>query len=356
MWEGFVGQTIASTSKTLRTIGKILAFLALAILLYRSKTIINLAAGPAHFGEDQLVTLSNSNARLRNYITVRGRDTDTTGIESIQKSTRNGVVESERVTAEYMVMIVGKHLLVVKAKPKEQADSYLGRIVALPDDLKKRLFSGLQDSRSIEEATFPVMLDASEEYADSDFWSSVTVALLFVIGAMWLFYLYKKRTDSPETHPLERMISKYGPIFSLVPQIDAEVAAGSSYLLGVRMTENWLISCTVAKSIVMRRDELLWVYRKRTKHSVNLIPTGTSYSAVLRDSRGKTLEISATNEEQTEGFLSTIVCRTPGVIVGYDKKLDKLYRKDRLEFSTMVSQRKAALASGVPLKHSDGAW
>jgi len=350
MWEGFIGQTIASTSRTLRTIGKMLAILALAIILYTSKTITNLAAGPAHFGEDQLVALSNSNLKLRDYITVKGRDTDTTGIESIQQSTRNGVVESEKVTAEYMMMIVGRHLLVVKAKPKEKADAYLGKIVALPDDLKKRIFSGLQNSKQIEEATFPVMLDASKEYADNDFWSGITVALLFVAGAMWLFYLYRKRTDSPEKHPLARMISRYGPIFRLVPQIDAEVAAGSSYLLGVRMTENWLISCTVTKSIVMRRDELLWVYKKRTKHSVNLIPTGTSYSAVLRDSRGKTFEISASNEEQTEGFLSTLACRTPWVIVGYDKKLEKLYKKNRVEFSAMVSQRKAALAGGVPLR------
>lgn len=350
MWAGFIGQTIASTSRTLRTIGKILGLLALAIILYTSKTITNLAVGPAHFDEGQLVALSNSNLKLRDYVTVNGKDTDTTGIESIQQSTRNGVVESEKVTAEYMMMIVGKHLLVVKAKPEQKVEVYTGRIVALPDGLKKRLYSGVQDAREIEAATFPVMLDESKDYADDDFWSGITVALLFVVGAMWLFYLYRRRTDSPEKHPLAKMISKYGPIFSLVPQIDAEVAAGSSYLLGVKMTENWLISCTVTKSIVMRRDEVLWAYKKRTRHSVNLIPTGTSYCAVLRDSRGKAFEISASNEQQTEDFLTTIACRTPWVIVGYDKKLEKLYKKSRPEFSAMVAQRKAALAGGAPLK------
>jgi hypothetical protein len=158
-----------------------------------------------------------------------------------------------------------------------------------------------------------------------------------------LFYLYKKRTDSPEKHPLAKAIAQYGPIYSLVPQIDAEVAAGSAYLLGVRMTDNWLISCTITKSTVMRRDEIVWAYKKRTKHSVNFIPTGTTYSSVLRDSRGKAFEISGSNEQQVEGFLDGVLKQTPWVVVGFDKEINKLYTKNLTEFSSLVAKRRATL-------------
>lgn len=346
MWNGFVGQTIASTSRTQRTIGQIFMFLCLAIVLYSSRTIINLVRGPTQIGEERLASLSNPVLNFWNFVTVDGSETITTGIESIQRSTRNGVVESEKVTGEYMAMAVGKHLLVVKAKPAEKAKKYTGTIVALPVDVKKRIFSDAKDApEELEAATIPVMLDASKNYADDDFWSGLSVAVLFALLAIWLFYLYKRRTDSPEKHPLAKAISQYGPLYSLVPQIDAEVNAGSAYLLGVKMTDNWLISCTITKSNVMRRDEVVWAYKKKTKHSVNLIPTGTSYSTVLRDSRGKAFEVSASTEQQTEGFLSGIVNRTPWVVVGFDKDLEKLYMKNVAEFSALVVQRKATMAS-----------
>jgi hypothetical protein len=341
MWNGFIGQTIASTSRTLRTLGKILMFIVLAILVYSSRKIINLAVGPAKLDERQLTALTSPS--LRDYATVEGRDTDTTGVEAIQRSTRNGVVESEKVTGEYMMTVVGKHLLVVKAKPHEKAGVYTGAVVTLPPDLKTRIFSGAKDADEIEAATFPVILDASKEYADDDFWSGIGGAVLLGLIALRLFYLYKKRTDSPEKHPLAKAIAQYGPIYSLVPQIDAEVAAGSAYLLGVRMTDNWLISCTITKSTVMRRDEIVWAYKKRTKHSVNFIPTGTTYSSVLRDSRGKAFEISGSNEQQVEGFLDGVLKQTPWVVVGFDKEINKLYTKNLTEFSSLVAKRRATL-------------
>jgi hypothetical protein len=261
MWHGFIGQTIASTSKTLGTISKIFMVLALAILLYWSKTIFNLASGPTEFGENRLVGLANSGLNLRDYVVVKGKETDTTGIESIQQSTRNGVVESEKVAAEYMMMVVGMHLLIVKAKPKRIAEVYTERIATPSADVKKSIFSSAQDSKESEDATFPIMLDASKPYADDEFWSATSIAVLFTLFATSLFYLYRRRTASPEKHPLAKAIFEHGPIYSLIPQIDAEVAAGSAYLLGVRMTENWLISCTVTRCSVMRRDEILGCIR-----------------------------------------------------------------------------------------------
>jgi hypothetical protein len=330
-------------------LAKIFIVLALAIVLYSSKKIVNLAIGPAQLGEEQLAVIAKPAMNMRDYATVRGRDTDSTGIQAIEETTRNGVVESKQVTGEYMFTLVGKRILIVKARTNEKVEIYTGAIVPLPADLKKDIFSntqGVKDAEvaQLEAATFPIMLDASEDYA-SFVWPTLFCAGIFIIPAAWWFHLCKKRTDSPEKHPLAKAISQYGPLYILVPQIDAEVNAGSAYLLGVRMTDDWLISCTVTNSTVMRRDEIVWAYKKRTKRSINFIPTGTTYSSVLRDSRGKAFEINAPNEQQADGFLSGIVNRSPWIVVGYDKKVEKLYSKNVGEFSALVAQRKAEFTS-----------
>ena len=57
----------------------------------------------------------------------------------------------------------------------------------------------------------------------------------------------------------------------------------------------------------MRRDEIIWAYKKRTKHSVNFIPTGSSYSLVVRDARDKLLELS-NSEQLVNSYLARSLC------------------------------------------------
>jgi len=94
----------------------------------------------------------------------------------------------------------------------------------------------------------------------------------------------------------------------------------------------------------MHRDEIIWAYKKRTKHSVNFIPTGSSYSLVLRDARGKLLELS-NSEQMVDGYLASLGQQTPWVIFGYDRKLDKLYKKELQSFAQTVSGRRATMQS-----------
>jgi hypothetical protein len=92
----------------------------------------------------------------------------------------------------------------------------------------------------------------------------------------------------------------------------------------------------------MRRDEIIWAYKKRTKHSVNLIPTGSSYSLVLRDARGKLLELP-NSEQLIDSYLASLVEQTPWVIFGYDRKLEKLYKKQLQSFAQTVSDRRSTM-------------
>jgi hypothetical protein len=340
MWHGFIGQRIAATNKTLHRSGVVLVAAALALCAYGAKTFINVKQGPTKFTEAQLTAIGNPNLQFRDFVAVEGRNTISTGITAIEKTTRNGVVESQKTTGEYMATIVGKHILVVRAKPGDIRENYTGAIKSLPDDLKKAVFSGMADP-DLQAATLPVMLDATASYGEESILGYVVVGAL-VLSGLWMFLLSKKRTEMPERHPLCKALSQYGPLHSVVPQVDADVASGTATFSSATFSRDWILSCWLTQVAVMRRDEVIWAYKKRTKHSVNFIPTGSSYSLVLRDARGKLLELS-NSEKYVDGYLASLAEQTPWVIFGYDRKLEKLYKKQLQSFVQTVSDRRAAI-------------
>jgi hypothetical protein len=241
-----------------------------------------------------------------------------------------------------MALLVGHHILVVKAKPGDNAQKYTGEITPLPEDVKKEVFSEIADP-SLQAAVLPLMLEATGGYGDDLILGYIAVGAL-VLSGLWALSQSNRRTEMPERHPLCKALSHYGPLHSVVPQIDADVAAGTSTLSSVTFTRNWIISCWLTQVAVMRRDEIIWAYKKRTKHSVNFIPTGTSYALVLRDTRGKLLELSS-SEKYVDSYLKSLAEQTPWVIFGYDRKLEKLYKKQREIFAQTVSGRKAAIGT-----------
>jgi hypothetical protein len=341
MWHGFIGQRIAATNRTLHRSGMALLVAALALGAFGTRTFINVKQGPAHLDEAQLAAINDPSLQFRNFITVEGRNTISTGITTIEKSTRNGVVESQRTTAEYMAMVVGKHILVVKVKPTDIIrQKYTGTITSLPDDLKKEVFSGLADP-DLQAATLHVLLDTTAGYGDELMLMYIVVGAL-VLSGLWMFFLSRSRNEMPERHPLCKALSQYGPLYSVVPQIDSDVAAGTSSFNSVTFSRNWIISCWLTQVVVMRRDEIIWAYKKRTKHSVNFIPTGSSYSLVLRDARGKLLELN-NSEQLVDSYLAGLAEQTPWLIFGYDRKLEKLYKKQLQSFAQTVSDRKATM-------------
>jgi hypothetical protein len=340
MWHGFIGQRIAATTKTLRRLSMGLLLAALALGLYDARTFVNVMQGPVQIDDTRLAAITDPTFELHNYATVQGTNTVSTGITAIEKTTRNGVVESQRTTGEFMAMIVGKHILVVKTKVGETAQKYTGGIVPLPDDVKKEVVSDMADP-NLQAATLPVMLDATGSYGD-DLILGYGVIGALVLAGLWTLIQSQRRTEMPERHPLCKALSEYGPLHSVVPQIDGEFSTANSTLGGATFTRNWVISCWLTKTLVMRRDEIIWVYKKRTKHSVNFIPTGTTYGLILRDTRGSLLEIS-NSEQYVNKYLSSLAEQTPWVIFGYDPKVEKLYKKQRQSFRQTVAERKAAM-------------
>ncbi len=113
---------------------------------------------------------------------------------------------------------------------------------------------------------------------------------------------------------------------------------------GFRISRDFFMAPCGVKTIFFESRELLWTYLVTTTHRTNGIKTGTTYSIKLNLRDGKSYDISLT-KAQVEELLQVIARRLPYVFVGYDKELEKAYRKSpgRQELSAAADRRMAEM-------------
>ncbi|MBD2137524.1 hypothetical protein H6F32_07990 [Anabaena sp. FACHB-1237] len=108
------------------------------------------------------------------------------------------------------------------------------------------------------------------------------------------------------------------------------------------ITAGWLIQKNIYNVELFKLQEIAWVYAKITQHRTNGIPTGKTYAAVVMDKGGKTLEVSA-KEEEVQTILVEIIERVPWVIAGYSEELKSMWRKDQTLFLSILQQRRVQM-------------
>jgi len=128
-------------------------------------------------------------------------------------------------------------------------------------------------------------------------------------------------------------------------RIDTEMRGenGGEKFGAMQITTNWLINAGAYKTNVMATRDVVWAYPKVTKHYHNGIPTGTTYSAIIRDSKGQSLEISG-KKDSVPKLLESLQRRMPWVLVGFSKELEALWMKEKPKFFQLIEQRRAKLA------------
>jgi len=89
---------------------------------------------------------------------------------------------------------------------------------------------------------------------------------------------------------------------------------------------------------MLRLQDVLWAYKKITKHSVNFIPTGKTYEAIV-NCYGGTATIPG-NEKKVGEMLNFLQERAPWAIYGFSDQLAATFNKHRQDFARSVEQRK----------------
>lgn len=148
----------------------------------------------------------------------------------------------------------------------------------------------------------------------------ITVPLL--LFASWSIYRVLQRQSDISKHPIIKSISRYGPP-DIARQIDIELGPDVTKHGKVAVPPSWLLLPTFFGLSVCHVPDIIWAYKKVTKHAWNFIPTGKSYAVLMWDRYGISLELTTTSEK-ADSILHSLAERLPWAVFGFTEELRQI--------------------------------
>ncbi len=329
MGDRFVGGHIRRSNRNLLMVN---GFLLLAVLAYvgaRHQFLWEHVTEGVKTDVAKLAIATQSD--WSHILEVDVQEVEPTGYQIVE-----GSGSSEKVKYEFLAATAGEKTLIVKVPANRRGTHFTGTLSTMPYDLRMALARDLEPA--VMKTIVPVMLDTTEYKGEvfMAFLVGIPVALL----AAWNVWRWKQRQGDPTTHPIMKQLAHRGAHMA-VQQIDNEVAAGAETVGKVVLTNSWVLMPYFFGLHALHLDELAWIYKKVTKHSVNFIPTGKTYSAVLCGSSGKTIEANA-KEAVVDDLTTRLSLRAPWAIAGFSDDIQNLWTKNRDALLQEVNQRRSA--------------
>jgi hypothetical protein len=315
------------------------------IAVGQSRYIANFFGGPYSVGAAELDKVADVATAPRYFVSVSGSKVLDTGIQQIEVRKRDGVETGRSVAAGYYALVVGDRLLICKSHSGSRG-TFEGQLAAMPLELEQHLFS-TSDMKSIRHRFYPFYLD-DESFRVPGYWGLGGLAVfgLLLLASGRPAWRYMR---DPASHPLIARVQKWGDPIGVAVAAERQVRsprvkAGGGWAL----TDQFLVRSTFFTFDLLRLSDLLWAYKKVTKHSVNFIPTGKTYEAILACYGG-----AATlpgNEKTVDRALTFAAERAPWAILGFSKELESAFTTDTAAFCAVVERRKADLAKAAPAR------
>ncbi|OLC08677.1 MAG: hypothetical protein AUH42_00930 [Gemmatimonadetes bacterium 13_1_40CM_70_11] len=311
--------------------------LALGVLLIAENTryLNNFVRGPFQLGATELDAIRDVATTPRYFVRVAGSKAIDTAIREYTVHTSAGVETSRSVSGAYYALVVGNRFLIVRTAgdPPSVAE---GPLAPFPPDLDSHLFDS-KEMRAIRSRFYPFYV-SSEAFRLAGY---IAIAVALVLG----FFLVKRAAPAwhhfrePASHALMRRMESWGDPLGVAVEAEREFHAprykgGNGWKVG----EKYLLRSTFFTFDILRLTDLLWAYKKVTKHSINLIPTGKTYDAMLF-CYGGSATISA-REKRVEELLAFAAQRVPWAVIGHTAELATLFTKDVQSFAAAVEARR----------------
>jgi hypothetical protein len=103
------------------------------------------------------------------------------------------------------------------------------------------------------------------------------------------------------------------------------------------------------KCAIVKNDDIIWAYLRRTTHRTNGIKTHVTKSLILNTRNKKTYTVDMRTEEGVTVVLQLYAENNPHIVLGYSDELMKCYRKDMDAFLRLsMSQVQTAASSDAP--------
>jgi len=339
MWDDFISGQIRRTNRNLFLFGTVVLAILGVLLSVGWRDSYNFIFGPFPIQSSELVSIWNPDVPKRFFLKVEGEESFATGMRVVDANNH------DKIRAEIVALVVDKRLLLVKTPLDKQEVQFTGTLTAIPP----QVFNGVVhqwDTKHPDQkgAVLPFMLDATGFRKGDNLWVAIAGAGLGLLGLV-MVGIPLRRQLQPDSHPLLVQLAKYGGLQDVRMRIDSEIRGenGGEKFGAMQITTNWLINAGAYKTNVMATRDVVWAYSKVTKHYHNGIPTGTTYSAIIRDSKAQSVEISG-KKDSVPKLLESLQRRMPWVLIGFSKELEALWVKEKPKFFQLIEQRRAKLA------------
>jgi hypothetical protein len=297
--------------------------------------IANFLRGPYPLAKVDLDSIRDVEHTPRYFARVAADRVIDTGIRQYTIHTQNGIETSREESGAYNAFAIGNRFLVVRTAG-EDAQVAEGKLVPWPEDLESQLFDS-KEMRSLRSSFYPFYLD-SEPFRQPGY-LVIGIGVLFLVLFLWQALPAWRAWRDPERHPMAKRIAQWGDPTSVALGVEQEF--GHPLLRakhGWRLGNKYLMRSTFFSFNVLRFQDVLWGYKKVTKHSVNFIPTGKTYEAIVA-CYGGTATIPG-KEKQVHELLTFVQQRAPWAMYGYSDELASLFNKRRQDFARSVEQRR----------------
>lgn len=331
--------------------GLIVAVLVL-IVAANYRYCANFVLGCKPVSAAELAGIQSPDQQWHNFITVAGSKSASTGYQDVEKHMQGSTVVSTEVKDEYVLLRVGQKVLLVKAPPGKEQLEYSGALEYTTDPVKEDLLRPLAAGDADPASNIlPFTLNAADYRSNG--YTMLMIGLPLVALAGWNLWKAMRRVSEIQTSPVWKHLAVYGNAEQLSQQIEAELQTAMIRKYGkLQIAQQWMVRRKTFSTWVSPVGDLVWIYKKVTKHSVNFIPTGKTYSVVLVGRHRQRIE-EQMKEKAVNEMLADLTARVPWAIFGFTQDLEKAWRKDPAGVIAAVDSRyqqqnNKSMAAGAP--------
>lgn len=334
----FLDHQIQRTNRNLLLVSAILIVAVVGYAAIERRYLYNFFAGPFEVSGPQLVTIQQPTSQPRYFVQVKGDDSSDTGLQEVERESEGGTVKRETIKAKYSILLLNKHLLIVKSGPNESGKVYTGELSDLPSDVRSNIVTPLiKEHPTANQAFLPFMLDTTG-FRDEGYIALALGIPAFALAA-WLIAKVMRRRADVSTHPVVQRAYIYGNLADVAQQFDIELQGNTTKIGRATITQSWVFLPSRFGLSICRIPDLIWAYKKVTKHYTNFIPTGKSYEVIMYDRFGKPLQMRA-RQKKIDAMLALLAERAPWAVFGYNNDLNTALRTNWRGFIASVDQRK----------------
>lgn len=303
--------------------------LAVIILIVAAnyRYCVNFVLGCQSISNAELAAINSPEQRWRNFVSVSGTKSVNTEYRDVVNHMEGSRVVSTEIKDEYILLRVGDKILLVKADPGKEKLEYSGELVAITDRVREDLLRPLAaEDADLARAVLPFTLNAADYRSNG--YTMLMIGLPVLALALWNCLKAVRRSGEIQTSPVWKNLAVYGNAEQLSQQIEAELQPAMIRKYGkLQIAQQWMVRRKTFSTWVSPIADLVWIYKKVTKHSVNFIPTGKTYSVVLVGRHRQRIE-EQMKEKAVNEMLADMTARLPWAIFGFDQNLDRAWRKD----------------------------